>query len=480
MMNPSRKEMSGIQAFKIVAGVLAAAAVLYLIYLIRSTLFPFLMAFLVAYILSPLVDRMEARGIRRIVGVLIIYVSLLLFTVSIALFMVPYMASEFQDLSHRIAGEKRDWTFSISNVGGQDLTIEKIESARRADLTVIDPLEFPIIIEPFSQANVTVRFSPSTAKPVRTHLKIYSNDPKRLNNPVHVWLEANRPSSTMPHEHAELRWEPNAYWPAIAVSDTARYLGEVEPSYLAKFMDKIRALQPQIAAYLPILSNVDLADELEHWGSSFSASLVKRTPELIGSLISGITFAVIVPFVVFFLLSEGRALKRSLIELVPNRHFELVLNLLYRIDQQLGGFIRGVIIYALIVAGLSMLGLRIIGLRYYIAVGIFAGLSSMIPYFGAIMGVLLGSAAAMFQHQTPEAAIPVIIVFLIIHLLDGVFISPMVMARHVDLHPVAVIFVLLIGGQLLGVAGMLIAVPLTAVLKVSARTIYDGLKSYSV
>jgi predicted PurR-regulated permease PerM len=245
-------------------------------------------------------------------------------------------------------------------------------------------------------------------------------------------------------------------------------------------MDYVRAIQPRMGFFLPILRYMDIADEMEHWGSNLSASIVKRTPELIGGLISGITFAVIVPFVVFFLLSEGRSLKRSLIELVPNRHFELVLNLLYRIDKQLGGFIRGVIIYALIVAGLSMIGLRIIGLRYYVAVGIFAGLASMIPYFGAIMGVLLGSAAAMFQHQTPEAALPVVVVFLGIHLLDGVFISPMVMARNVDLHPVAVIFVLLIGSQLLGAAGMIIAVPLTAILKVSARTIYDGLKSYSV
>lgn len=480
MMTPPRKEMSGIQAFKIVAGAVGAAAVFYLIYLIRSTLFPFLAAFLVAYILGPLVDRMEARGIRRIVGVLIIYVTLLLFMVSVALFLVPYLASEFQDLSHRIAGEKRDWTFSISNIGGQDLTIEKIESSRQTDLTIFEPSEFPVVIEPSSQTQVTVRFSPSTAKPVRTHLKIYSNDPKHANNPVNVWLEANHPSSTLPREHAELRWDYNVYWPAIAVSDTACYLGEVEPSYLAKIMDKIRALQPQMEVFLPILRSFDLADELEHWGANFSSSLVKHTPELISSLISGITLAVIVPFVVFFLLSEGRSLKRSLIELVPNRHFELVLNLLYRIDKQLGGFIRGVIIYALIVAGLSMIGLRIIGLRYYIAVGIFAGLSSMIPYFGAIMGVLLGSVAAMFQHQTPEAALPVVAVFLVIHLLDGVFISPMVMARNVDLHPVAVVFVLLIGGELLGVAGMIVAVPLTAILKVSARTIYDGLKSYSV
>ncbi len=480
MMAPPRKELTGVQTFKLVVLVLAGMGALWALYQIRATLMPFLVAFLVAYVLGPLVDRMEARGVRRIVGVLIIYVTLLLCAVSFALFLVPYLGIEFQDLSHRIAGEKRDWSFSITNVGGLDLTVEKIEPARRSDIAVVEPSEFPLIIEPFNQARVTVRFSPSTARPVRTYLKIYSNDPKRTNNPVHVWLEANRPASTFPQEHIELRWEHNDYWPSIAVSDTARYLGVVEPSYLARIMDRIRTLQPRLEALLPMLSGTDIADELERWATNLSASVVKRTPELIGSLISGITFAVIVPFVVFFLLSEGRSLKRGLIELVPNRHFELALNLFYRIDKQLGGFIRGVIIYALIVAGLSMLGLYLIGLRYYIVIGVFAGLASMILYFGAIMGVTLGSAAAMFQHQTPEAVPPVLAVFLVIHLLDGVFISPMVMARHVDLHPVAVVFVLLIGGELLGVVGMLIAVPLTAILKVSIRTVYQSLRTYSV
>ena len=165
---------------------------------------------------------------------------------------------------------------------------------------------------------------------------------------------------------------------------------------------------------------------------------------------------------------------------MPNRYFELVLNLFYRIDEQLGGYMRGLIIYAVIVSGLSILGLWLIGLDYYLAIGLFTGLASIIPYFGAIMGVLLGSAAAIFQYGVPEAAIPVLGIFLVIHLLDGVFISPMVMAKNVDLHPIAIVFVLLIGGHLLGVLGMIIAVPLTAVLKVSTRTVYNGLKSYSV
>ena len=474
------KEMSGLQVFKVVGVVVGVGIAVWLLYLIRSTLLPFLTAFFVAYIVGPLVDGMESKGIKRIIGVLILYITLLIFTVSASLFIGPFLVHEIQDLSQRVAGEKRDWTFSISNVGGQDLTVEKIESSQKIGLDIINPTDFPLIVEPFKQVKVMVRFSPPTAKPVWTQLQIYSNDPKRANDPVGIWLEANRPSSSLPREHVDLQWESNAYWPVIAVSDTAWYIGEVEPSYLAKFMDKIRALQPQFVGYLPILRGVDLAEEVSIWVSKTSTNLVKQTPELIGGLISWITYVVIVPFVVFFLLNEGGTLKRGLIALVPNRYFELVLNLFYRIDEQLGGYMRGLIIYAVIVSGLSILGLWLIGLDYYLAIGLFTGLASIIPYFGAIMGVLLGSAAAIFQYGVPEAAIPVLGIFLVIHLLDGVFISPMVMAKNVDLHPIAIVFVLLIGGHLLGVLGMIIAVPLTAVLKVSTRTVYNGLKSYSV
>ena len=278
----------------------------WLLYLIRSTLLPFLTAFFVAYIVGPLVDGMESKGIKRIIGVLILYITLLIFTVSASLFVGPFLVHEIQDLSQRVAGEKRDWTFSISNVGGQDLTVEKIESSQKIGLDIINPTDFPLIVEPFKQVKVMVRFSPPTAKPVWTQLQIYSNDPKRANDPVGIWLEANRPSSSLPREHVDLQWESNAYWPVIAVSDTAWYIGEVEPSYLAKFMDKIRALQPQFVGYLPILRGVDLAEEVSIWVSKTSTNLVKQTPELIGGLISWITYVVIVPFVVFFLLNRGR------------------------------------------------------------------------------------------------------------------------------------------------------------------------------
>jgi predicted PurR-regulated permease PerM len=186
---------------------------------------------------------------------------------------------------------------------------------------------------------------------------------------------------------------------------------------------------------------------------------------------------VIVPLVLFFLLAEGRSIKRSLIEIIPNQYFEMVLNLLHRIDQQLGGYIRGMVMSVMLISALSILGLRLIGLNDYLVVGTIAGVSNIIPYLGPLIGIMAGTIAAVLQYSTLGwwTILPVIFVFLTVQLLDNVFVQPVVVARSVNLHPLIVIFVVLFGSHMFGAVGMLLAVPLTAVIKVSVRTVYESL-----
>jgi predicted PurR-regulated permease PerM len=199
-------------------------------------------------------------------------------------------------------------------------------------------------------------------------------------------------------------------------------------------------------------------------------------------LLSGLTFFIIVPFVLFFFLGQGRTIKRAIIELVPNRYFELVLNLLYRIDGQLGGYIRGMVLSVMIVSLLSITGLYIIDLEHFLVIGLLAGLANVIPYLGPLIGIVAGVIAAVLQYSALSfgVVLPVIIVFLIVQIVDNVFVAPVVVARSVNLHPLLVIFAVLVGSELFGAVGMLLAVPTTAVIKVSVRTIYEGWRSYSV
>jgi predicted PurR-regulated permease PerM len=115
-------------------------------------------------------------------------------------------------------------------------------------------------------------------------------------------------------------------------------------------------------------------------------------------------------------------------------------------------------------------------------VGTIAGVSNIIPYLGPLIGILAGTIAAVLQYSTLGwwTILPVIFVFLTVQLLDNVFVQPVVVARSVNLHPLIVIFVVMVGSQMFGAVGMLLAVPLTAVLKVSVRTVYESLRNYSL
>ena len=189
-----QRELSGLQILKLLVGATVLGGFLWVLYQIRSTLMPFVAAFLFAYVLGPIADRMESQGVKRIAAVAILYVVILILGFSTSLYLVPFLVDEFQDLGSKIAGEKIDWTFTISNIGGQDLTVDRIEVPKSAGLTLIDSPDFPLVVAPFKEAQVTVRFSPLTAKPVRSELRIYSDDPKHLDDPVSIWLEANRPN----------------------------------------------------------------------------------------------------------------------------------------------------------------------------------------------------------------------------------------------------------------------------------------------
>ena len=190
----------------------------------------------------------------------------------------------------------------------------------------------------------------------------------------------------------------------------------------------------------------------------------------------------IVPLVLFFFLAEGRAIKRAFIELIPNAYFEMVLNLIYRIDQQLGGYIRGMVLSVLLISSISIFGLWIVGLRDFMVVGTIAGVANIIPYLGPLIGILAGTVSALLQYSTLGwgTILPVVDVFLAVQLFDNVFVQPVVVARSVNLHPLIVIFVVLVGSQMFGAMGMLLAVPMTAVLKVAVQTVYEGLRSYSI
>jgi predicted PurR-regulated permease PerM len=188
-----------------------------------------------------------------------------------------------------------------------------------------------------------------------------------------------------------------------------------------------------------------------------------------------VTSMILIPFVVFFLLKDGRDFKKGFISLVPNRYFEFSLYLFYKLHAQVGNYLRGQLIDAMIVGTMAVFALWVIGVKYFFLIGIFAGLANLIPYFGPIAGAVLALIVSVLQTGSFEKVFYVILAFTIIKLLDDAIVQPVVVARSVHMHPLTVLLAVLIGGKLFGILGMLLSVPVVGFVKVVA---HEGILNY--
>ncbi len=228
--------------------------------------------------------------------------------------------------------------------------------------------------------------------------------------------------------------------------------------------ETIKRMEQSLKESIPMLKNADLniTAKLNEFITHFSNSIFS----MVGSIISLITTLVVIPFVVFFLLKDGRTIKKGMVSIIPNRYFEMTLNLLYKTDQQIGGYLRGQFFDATIIGFLSVIALWILNVPYFLLIGTFAGLANMVPFIGPLTGAIVAILVVFLSNGTINQMIMVAAAFGIIQLLDNVLVQPLVVAGSVQMHPLIVLFAVIIGGQFWGVLGMFLAVPAAAVLKV--------------
>lgn len=190
----------------------------------------------------------------------------------------------------------------------------------------------------------------------------------------------------------------------------------------------------------------------------------------VASVATGILF---VPIFVVVMLRKFPRLGSAAVTAVPPRWRDRFTERLQQLDQVLAGFIRGQLLVALIIAFLYVTAFVIIGIPLAILVGLLAGLGELVPYLGGAIALVLGVLMALAGGQ-PLDALWVAIVFAAVQGLEGSVISPMVVGRQAKLGAGTVIVALAIGGQLFGIMGLLLAVPVAAMLKVAAAAAVDG------
>lgn len=209
----------------------------------------------------------------------------------------------------------------------------------------------------------------------------------------------------------------------------------------------------------------------EHWtGASGVASTVlahvgRSTPALLGFLAD----LLLIPIVTFYLLRDWDLMVARILVLTPRRLQAQAVAFATETDTVLSALIRGQLLVMLALAVLYSVGLSIAGLKVALLVGILSGLVSFIPYLGFISGLVVASIAMMVQAQSILPVVGVLVVYGIGQTVESGVLTPMLVGDRIGLHPVAVIFAILAGGQLFGFVGVLVALPVAAVLAVLVR-----------
>ena len=232
---------------------------------------------------------------------------------------------------------------------------------------------------------------------------------------------------------------------------------------------------PQLQAWLGVDLALDMAALrqalLDHWREvgGWASALILYVTRSGLSVIGWMVNLLLIPVVTFYLLLDwNRLLARSL-ALVPPRRQTWVANLARETDVVLGSFLRGQLMVMMSLATVYSVGLTLAGLDLALPIGVLAGLASFIPYAGFLGGLIAAALAAYLQFQDWLPLLWVAGVFLTGQVLDSLWLTPRLVGNRIGLHPVAVIFAVMAGGQLFGFTGVLLALPAAAVLKVWLR-----------
>jgi len=200
--------------------------------------------------------------------------------------------------------------------------------------------------------------------------------------------------------------------------------------------------------------------------SSIAAGFVSSVSASGMAFVSALANVVLIPVVTFYLLRDWDVMVAKIHDAMPRRVEKKSSQIAKEVDAVLGAFFKGQVLVMLCLAVLYFIGLSIVGLEFALLIAIIAGLVSFVPYLGLIVGLLLACLASLLQLHDASGILAVLLVFTVVQVLESVALTPILVGDKIGLHPVAVIFAVMAGGQLFGFTGILLALPIAAVLLV--------------
>ncbi len=189
-------------------------------------------------------------------------------------------------------------------------------------------------------------------------------------------------------------------------------------------------------------------------------------------------YMVVIPFIAFFLVRDQREMEKFFLGAVPNMFFEMVYNIYFKVDRKIGQYMRGLAIEAAIIALLSVIGLKIFSVPYATTIGIFVGIANVVPYIGPAAGAIPAIIVKLMETENVMAILTVGGVMVVVQVIDNIFVKPYSFSQSMNLHPLIVILVVIGGGQLAGIVGMILGIPVAASVWVIVREFSWAVNNY--
>jgi predicted PurR-regulated permease PerM len=240
-------------------------------------------------------------------------------------------------------------------------------------------------------------------------------------------------------------------------------LSENIPALSAQYMEMVDEIQDGTSAWPNGMR--EKIDEgivaVERSLEVFLAKILTGMVELINSII---VFAII-PFIAFYMLKDYHLLKKAVWYLTPRSWRQEGALFLRDVDSSLGNYIRGQLLVCVLVGAISAILFWLVGLHYPLLLGFIIGVTNVIPYFGPIIGAI--PAVIIAATMSGKMVIISLIIIFVLQFLEGNILSPMIVGKSLHMHPLLIMFALIAGGEIGGVAGLIVAVPVLSIIKVA-------------
>ena len=253
------------------------------------------------------------------------------------------------------------------------------------------------------------------------------------------------------------------------LSDQINGLVQRLPIFIDRLDQRATAFAAQFGVTIESLNFKAIAKDYLPQAGGATKSVLKAISQSGGALIGGVVIMMLTPIITFYLLRDWDHLVAKIHDLIPHNIRGTVTRLAKQSDSMLSAFLRGQILVMTALGSIYALGLSLIGLQFALLIGFIAGLLSFIPYLGTLIGVVLAAILYVAEYQEWIGLWKVAVVFLVGQSLEGYLLTPWLVGDKIGLHPVAVIFAVLAGGQLFGFVGVLLALPVSSVLVVLIR-----------